>query len=54
MGQKIKSKWIKDLNIKPNAIGFYEENIAKNFVTLDAAIIFGYDSISRSDKIYIY
>ena len=31
---KIKSKWIKDLNIKPNAIIFPEENIAKNFVTL--------------------
>ena len=40
----LKSTWIKNLNIRPNTIQIFEEDIGPNFITLKLAVILGYDT----------
>lgn len=40
----LKSTWIKNLNIRPNTIQIFEEDIGPNFTTLKLAVILGYDT----------
>ena len=43
---KIKSKWIKDLNIRPETIKFLEENVGRPHFDINHSKIF-YDSLPR-------
>ena len=47
---KTKSKWNKDLNVRPEVTIILEENSGKNPVTLVLAISFEYDTKNTSNK----
>lgn len=47
---KINSKWVKDLNIRPENVKSLEENIEKTLLDLVLARIFGYDPRSTGSE----
>ena len=47
---KINSKWIKDLNVKPDILELLEENIGRTLFDINCSSIF-FDSLPRVMKI---
>ena len=47
---KVNSKWIKDLNVRPDTINFLEENIGRTLSDINLSLIF-FDPPPRVKKI---
>jgi len=41
---KMKLKWVKDLNLRPETVKLLGKNKGKNFIDIDLGSVFGYDA----------